>query len=201
MHKLFETIFDAVFPPSDDVRVVRTLAPADMPLLMRPVWRGDVYALAPFQNAHVRALIHEAKFHDNARAHMLLGAMLNAYLNTAADKYDCIVPVPLARARMRARGYNQVHEVLRHTDPIFHPLVHADLLVRTRDTRPQTELGKTERLSNMSGAFGAAHPTRIVGARILLIDDVVTTGATIRAAKAALLPHKPASVTCLALAY
>ena len=73
-----------------------------------------------------------------------------------------------------------------------------------RDDRPsQTSLTREERLKNVTGAFSIAIEKApvIAGQRILLIDDVATTGATLRAAKAALLPHQPAAITYLALAH
>ena len=72
---------------------------------------------------------------------------------------------------------------------------------RVRDTRPQTELARNERISNMRKAFIIKQPQQIVGKHIVLLDDVTTTGATLHAAKAALLLHHPASVTCIALAH
>ncbi len=111
------------------------------------------------------------------------------------------IPIPLSKNRMHTRGYNQVYEILRSLENDSKCIIETSLLVRTRDTPPQTKLSREGRLQNMHNAFRVSDPERVKGKHILIIDDVLTTGATLRAAKAALLPHEPASVTCLAIAH
>ncbi len=78
------------------------------------------------------------------------------------------------------------------------------MLVRTRHTPPQTELDRAQRLKNLHGAFtinARGVPNTISSLHILLLDDVMTTGTTLRSAKAALATLRPASITCVALAH
>ena len=92
---------------------------------------------------------------------------------------DVIVPVPLHRSRLRQRGFNQsvlLGRVLSRQ--LFIPML-PDALVRTRQTEPQIELSVAERRVNVKGAFAVNKPDRIMGKRILLLDDVMTTGSTI----------------------
>ena len=111
---------------------------------------------------------------------------------------DLVVPIPLASSRERQRGYNQgrllAAEVARHLD---RPL-DCDVLIRLRDTPPQTSLPRARRLDNVRGAFRALR--KLSGTRILLVDDVTTTGATIEAATRALRRRGAAWVGALALA-
>jgi ComF family protein len=113
-------------------------------------------------------------------------------------KVDLIVPVPLAKSRERQRGYNQgrllATEVARHLDCP----VDCDVLIRHRDTPAQTSLPRARRLDNVRGAFRALR--KLSGTRILLIDDVTTTGATIEAAARALRRRGAVWVGALALA-
>jgi ComF family protein len=99
-----------------------------------------------------------------------------------------VVPVPLADHRLRTRGYNQAWELARRMARQLGLSAHADALLRLKDTRSQAELGRLDRRVNLGQAF-AANPRAlddIVGRTILLVDDVLTTGATADAACRAL---------------
>ncbi len=111
---------------------------------------------------------------------------------------DVVIPVPLAASRERQRGYNQgqllASEIARNLDC---PL-DGNVLIRLRDTPPQTSLPRARRLDNVRGAFRALR--KLSGTRILLVDDVTTTGATLEAATRALRRRGAAWVGALALA-
>jgi ComF family protein len=201
MHYLFLKFVDLVFPKTPDARIVDTLTHEEVVGLFLPRNTFEVCGLSSYTDPRVRALIHEAKFYGNKKAFATLNTLFSLYLTRYTQPVDMIIPIPLSRARLRARGYNQVLEILKAGKSVSIPPIATDILYRSRHTRPQTELTKAERLINMRNAFGAAHGELLAGKHILLIDDVTTTGATLRAAKAALLPHSPASVTCIALAH
>jgi ComF family protein len=96
--------------------------------------------------------------------------------------HDVVVPVPIHWARRAQRGFNQ-SELLAELAP--KEILRPEILARTRFTRPQVGLSASERLKNLSGAFKASKAVR--GLRVLLIDDVVTTGGTALACAQALL--------------
>jgi ComF family protein len=116
------------------------------------------------------------------RARILALALLTAAL-APEEPPDLVVPVPLHPRRLRARGFNPANTVARDLARARDLPVHATALRRVRDTGSQTGRGVRERRRNVRGAFAA--PTR-VPPRIWLVDDVVTTGATLEEAARAL---------------
>jgi ComF family protein len=93
--------------------------------------------------------------------------------------YDYIVPVPRHKEKKRKRGYNQVELIGRRLSCATGIPMETHSFIKTRSTRPQVELSREERLSEVKDAFDVPDPSRIAGKKILLIDDVLTTGATV----------------------
>jgi ComF family protein len=87
---------------------------------------------------------------------------------------DRVIPVPLSSARLRGRGYNQAVEIARH---IARGKLDVDVCVRHRDAAPQMQLPWDERQRNVRGAFRCRQP--LAGATVAVVDDVMTTGATL----------------------
>lgn len=203
VYTLLSHLIEQLFPLSPDARVVQSLHETEVMSLYSNVTIENVTVLSAFRDARIRALIHEAKYHHNMRAYTLLGLLFSHYLRTCTQPIDLILPIPLSSRRMRARGYNQVSEVLQRATLPVGTTIHTNVLKRLKHTRPQTELTRKERLVNVRDAFGIAHDctTPIFGKHIMIVDDVLTTGATLRTAKATLLPYGPASVTCVAFAH
>ncbi|UCD83634.1 MAG: ComF family protein [Deltaproteobacteria bacterium] len=93
--------------------------------------------------------------------------------------YDLLIPVPLHRSRLRERGFNQALILAREVENKIHlPLDYLNLQ-RIRDTQPQTSLKEKERKKNVRGAFRLREERKVKDKRILLVDDVYTTGATV----------------------
>jgi ComF family protein len=104
------------------------------------------------------------------------------------EERAALVPVPLAASRQRQRGYNQSECLARALAPLWNLPVRTEVLVRARATQTQTRLTPEERVRNVHGAFLAttAARTTLRGAHVMLVDDVVTTAATLNACAAAL---------------
>lgn len=113
------------------------------------------------------------------------------------DLPDLIVPVPLAPQRLASRGFNQAWEIARPLARRLGVRADATLLTRRRDTAAQLTLDLPARQANLRDAFALARPMRLDGLHIALIDDVMTTGATLRAAAAVLKAHGARRVTAL----
>jgi ComF family protein len=107
------------------------------------------------------------------------GRSLPAYVNPFP--YDLLTAVPLHNRRLRWRGFNQAMLLAAAVGSRFGLPVARRLLVRTRETKAQASLDRAGRLENLAGAFSVADPKRVAGKRILVFDDVLTTGATLEA--------------------
>lgn len=159
-----------------------------------------IHGAAVYEGSIAEA-IKMLKFHDKPRLARPLGELLRAHaerwLNPA--DYDVIVPVPLHRVRQRARGYNQSVLLAREVSPAFPGLPLAEDLRRIRPTRTQSKLAGARRRDNLKGAF-AVEGDAMAGKRVLLVDDVVTSGGTVEECAKALLRAGAARVEVLAVA-
>lgn len=107
-----------------------------------------------------------------------LGTLMTEHLSFL-DRVDVIVPVPLHRERLRQREFNQSLLLADHIGRVLGIPVSYTNLIRTTPSPPQTTLSKKSRLKNLRGAFALQYPREIIKKRVLLIDDVFTTGATV----------------------
>jgi ComF family protein len=127
-------------------------------------------------------LLQGFKFHDALDlAPALASAMQRAWLASGAPAFDVLIPVPLSPARLRERGYNQAALLARTLGRLTRTPVIFDAVLRAIDTPAQALRTRTERLAQMRGVF-AVEPSaaaRLQGQRIAVIDDVMTTGATV----------------------
>lgn len=132
-----------------------------------------------------------------------LGRMLAAVRRDVLTgwKPDAVAPVPLHWRRRWRRGYNQSAAVARGVSEALGLPLAENWLRRTRDTASQTTMSPSSRWENMRGAFRVRRPSAVRGLRVLLVDDVLTTGATGSAAAAALMDAGAAQVTVAVLAH
>lgn len=179
------------------------LKPATPREICARCYRGRGFDLARGAYLHLgplREAIRRYKFDGWAEAgetlaSLLLGAVLETRANEAAAplgdlpfaEIDLVCPVPLHPRKERQRGFNQSARLAERLAEALGAPCDARLLRRTRETRPQPGLTRAERERNVRDAFVAAPGTLPVeGARVLLVDDVMTTGATVSACAAAL---------------
>ncbi len=158
----------------------------------------------------MRAAIHALKYDRIQPAATRLGAMLAsaiAQLVGDAPTELLVIPVPLHRTKHRERGFNQARalarcaiEALHKSHPNWHLTLAPTTLMRLRSTESQAGLTPRQRRQNVRGAFKVSDPSAVQGKSILLVDDILTTGATARAAAQSLIRAGAASVYVATLA-
>jgi len=128
-----------------------------------------------------------------------LSELMETMLRARVDlDFDAVVPVPMHRAKVRRRGYNQAELLARALAKRIGIRCETDLLLKTRDLDAQSKLARQDRATNVRGAFLAS--PRVSSRRILLVDDVCTTGATMRACAGELVRAGAARVAAAVVA-
>lgn len=134
----------------------------------------------------LQELIHGLKYRGKTGIGLYLGKAIGTAIAQQSWKLHGIIPVPVHRAKERQRGYNQSDYLAEGAAKILDIPVWKQCLIRTKDTKTQTGKGREERLKNMAGAFRVQDAGELEHKHVLLIDDVLTTGATIEACAQAL---------------
>ena len=170
-----------------------------------PLPFSRVWTVLAYGGSTTQAILH---LKHGRRRHLAwpLGALLAPAVAAALDSgVDTLCPVPLHPRRLRQRGFNQALELLRVAERVARrraarPFVFADCLRRIRDTPALGGEGPASRRRIVAGAFAVERPQRTKGRRILLVDDVMTTGATLAECTHVLLEAGAAEVQVVALA-
>lgn len=148
-----------------------------------------------------KAMLLNFKFNDKTENAVVFAKWLKI---AGADLWqagvDVLVPIPLHYTRLIKRRYNQSGLLAHELSKIVKIPVDYNCVVRHKRTRPQVEFSGHERVRNVKGAFSAKHPENIKGKRIVLIDDVMTTGSTLKECALALLAAGAKSVDTLTVA-
>ncbi len=160
----------------------------------------DANYAAAFAAGVLRQAIHQFKYAGQSHLAGPLTDILLAWWRAFAFPVDLVIPVPLHPLRERERGYNQALLLSRRFSAGAGLPHSAHALQRHRPTRPQVGLNAHQRRENVAGAFSCVAPDLVAGKRILLIDDVTTTGATLCAAADALRQAGAHAVTALTIA-
>lgn len=149
-----------------------------------------------------QSLAHEIKYNGRCELGVLLGRWYGFQLATAdiAARFDCLVPVPLHRERQKQRGYNQAACFAQGISETTGIPMREDLVFRRKATHSQVGMQRDQRSDNTADAFRLFPEASAEGLRVLLVDDVVTTGATIEACAAPLIKGGCKAIGVLALA-
>jgi ComF family protein len=165
-------------------------------------WRGEAdsaLAFAEFGGA-VAAALKRFKYEDRPDLAGPLGELMRRAVREAGLGADVVVPVPLHPRRLVERGYNQAALLGRAVAAELGVPLGARVLGRRRSTGQQARLGREERLVNVAGAFTVRDVRAVRGKRVVLVDDVATTGATLGACREVLLAAGAAEVVAVVLA-
>jgi ComF family protein len=184
MPKIFDNILNLIFPPRCEVCKKENKGS------MCPECFSRIKFMKPYLGIHsvsvyegeLRTAIHRFKFKKRKKLAQPLGVLLVNYLGNGQtvkmDEIDIIVPVPLHRKRLRERGFNQV-KLLGESISKYYEVPTVSALERTRNTDLQFGLPREQRFKNVRGAFKIADSKAVYNKRVLLLDDIYTTGATI----------------------
>ncbi len=157
-------------------------------------------ALAHYRGG-VKVVLRDMKFRGNRKDARCLSSLLERMPAQAlVGDVDRVVPVPISDAKRRVRGFNQTEMLFEGWARSNGLAWHDDVLVRVRDTEAQWRLSKRERKANLADAFRVADESAVRGKRVLLVDDIYTTGATMEVCAALLKKAGALSVTGLVMA-
>ena len=160
---------------------------------------GQLVACVSYQGI-LRSSLHRYKFGGRSDLHTSFAMMMCAQLlSFGCTDFDVVVPTPLSKERLRERGFNQAELIAKDIAKQFHAPCVSNALKKCRDTERQSELDMHQRDRNVRGAFALSSPDAVRGKKVLLVDDIFTTGATMREA-AKTLSAVSKSVTACVLA-
>lgn len=142
--------------------------------------RLDAYAVYHYHGAAQRAILQLKMSGQKQRAKALADDMAALLQKHAVfQSIDAVVPVPVSEGTLRRRGYNQSALLAERICGALSLPLYDDVLIKTKETAPQMQLSKEERKTNLAGAYQLKNKEQLSGKRILLIDDVLTTGSTL----------------------
>lgn len=228
MHNLFKTVFDIFYPIScggcnaatgsilckaciDTFRPVEEekACPVCGRFIGKPVLCGAcMEEKRAFKRGYFgyyfedrfRDALHSFKFNGRIDVGECLVRLLRERFGTITENVDCVVPIPVTEKRLTERGFNQsfiiAEEIAKMTGKELCPSV----LIKTKQTRDQYALSRKERKSNVKAVFAVKNSRQILGKRVLLVDDLFTTGYTAREAARLLIRSSVKEVTFFALA-
>ena len=151
---------------------------------------------------NVAAIIHAAKFYESPELAVFLGrqAALEWQDSGFFDDIDLLVPVPIHRNRLYERGYNQSEYICRGMASVLRLPIDTATIRRVIDTPKQSQLTDAQRRTNVEHAFRITEPTNWHKRHILLVDDVITTGATLRNCIKEITPIRTCRISVFSLA-
>lgn len=217
---VFDVIFSTIFPNSRNQRFINKLTPEKFLALTQPSLRlpdspngQETVSVVNYKNALVRQTVWSLKFRNNQKIAKLFAEIIYdtiaeelANLKLSANFGNSILtPIPLSRKRLRERGYNQAELITRQMAKLDQNNFfeyQKYILKKIKDTPPQSRSkNKTERLNNLRGCFKVVNPNLIKNRNIILLDDVVTTGATLAEASQTLRRAGARRIFCVTLAH
>jgi competence protein ComFC len=194
---LWTIALDLLFGKSEIEEEIRSFTEEEFLKLMRPLpWKDGVTSLFRYENPLIHEMIYALKYRGNQHVAKLFASALGFYLTSRGLTDHLIIPIPLSKKRRTERGFNQVELVLQNLTGVT---ITFNVLKKVRDTKPQTTLHRAERIKNLENAFTVSNPGLIKGKNVVLVDDVTTTGTTLKEASRVLRDAGAKSVQSIAL--
>lgn len=174
-------------------------APCGRCVQSAPPWSSFTF-FASYEGL-LRHLVLSFKFQEKLVLAKALAGLMLARQGAVPVGYTRLVPVPLHTHRLQQRGYNQAYALCMALHTLWpeqaRPLLLPEALERTRATTPQAKLPRAARKENMQGVFHVPNKNTVAGHKVILVDDICTTGETLRAATKVLLRAGAAEVACM----
>ena len=147
-------------------------------------------------------MLHDLKYNGNKEIGALLGSWLGESIKNSDSlpKIDLVIPIPLHPHKLRRRGYNQSEILANGLSEAINAQLNVDLLSRLVHTSTQTKKSKTERWTSMQSIFRLENADGLENKTVMIVDDIITTGATTEAAVLAIKNGKPRSVIVASIA-
>jgi len=152
------------------------------------------------KDKEIQKIIHAIKYQKRFLTGELLGKVLGEKIQNENWNIDLIIPVPLHHLKKAERGYNQSFYIAWGVNKILKKKLNDKSLKRIKYTETQTAMNIVKRVENISGAFSVKHKDNVIGKSVLLIDDVITTGATISECGSVLLENGASKIFAASLA-
>lgn len=214
--RLFSLILDFLFPRLEPIISLENMSASEIVRRIpkaREIDDIESKALFDYRNELARQAIWEIKYRKNGKLAAVFSELFYEFmLDELADKAlfsdfknPILVPIPSSKNRLKERGYNQCELIVKELARIDggkNFTLSNNILEKVKDSPSQTSVkNRAKRLENLKGCFKAVNPDKIIGANIILIDDVITTGATMSEAKKMLTDAGAKNVMCFALTH
>jgi ComF family protein len=164
----------------------------------------DAYSQFYFSKAFlIQHLIHQLKYKGDTKIGFYLGEIMGKTMleSNRFSNIDALIPLPLYADKEHKRGYNQATVICNGISSVMNTPVLSNAIIRQHATETQTRKHRTERWENVKDSFKMIKPAELKGKRLLLVDDVITTGATLEACGNVILGASDVKLSIASLAY
>lgn len=211
---ILKKILDFLLPQSEKVCRLEKITANELVAKSRKADEIEIpetFAVFSYKDPLVKELIWQLKYRGNEKAVKLLGEIMADEITNFIHERELfenfqkplVIPIPLAPKRLKERGFNQCEFICRETLAFGIPAeLASDILAKTKETPSQARTkDREERARNLRGSFTVLNPNKAAGRNIILLDDVITTGATVQEARRALLSAGARKVVAYAVAH
>ena len=216
IHKMWKNLLDLAFPTNYNITYINKLSIEDFLYLTKPAIKpilSNTLSILDYKNKLTKKAILSLKFENNRQIAELFSQIIYDYLieelanlklTVNFDK-PILISIPLHRTRLKKRGYNQIDLIaqkIAKIDQNTFLTYKRNILKKIKNTPSQAlTKNKQERLSNLKNCFRLINPKEIKNQNIILLDDVTTTGATLKEAVKTLKQGQPKQIICITLAH